>query len=65
MIKDVVVVEKRNGWILCDEEGMVVGEFGWIEGVVGVVVSGREEFEFVWILGMIVEIVKEFGKGGK
>ena len=59
------VLEKTNGCIFCDEQGMVVGHLGGIHAVLAVVLTARQEFHFFSIFRMILQILEEFGKGGK
>ena len=47
------------------EQGMVVGHLGGIHAVLTVVLTARQEFHFFSIFRMILQILEEFGKGGK
>ena len=44
---------------------MVVGHLGGIHAVLAVVLTARQEFHFFSIFRMILQILKEFGEGGK
>ena len=43
---------------------MVIGHLGGIHAVLAVVLTARQEFHFLSIFRMILQILEEFGKGG-